>query len=372
VDLKKTEKNNKIISRGFLGLRFLFVSALFLVPIVLFLVLQGYFSGSSLGNLDGLVSQGKPYFSWIGFPLEYQKKITGRGVFVAVIDEGFEMEHPALCDNFADLYAYSTEDDWDVSSTKGYVGNRLARDSHGTHVAGVIAGRGSYESQGIAPESKIIPIKFIPSMREQSFVKALGHVARTPAKVLNISMNLGLGYIINEEVREAFFQLAQKDVLIVVAAGNDGQSLSQTLYGRSLLSLAKDPRLKGKMLLVGATTLNKNGKEEKASFSAYPGQSFYQDVFLAAPGEEVLSTFAYGNTGKMSGTSMAAPMVVGVAALLRQQFPYKTAQEIKDALLAGARRQTKDGSQAFPELYGSGLLDFEGAWKVLCAGDMKH
>jgi len=289
-------------------------------------------------------------------PYAHEQHLDGSGVTVAVIDEGFDTLHTSLIPQFSS-YRYNTGNKTrDVSESFVFENGTYQFDSHGTHVSGIIA--------SLAPKVTIIPIKLNGFGGDQVFVKALQIAASSPAHIVNISMRLSFtGREVSPNVRQALIDLAEAGKLIVISAGNESQPLLHSAYTASLLELAHDPRIKGRMLLAGASSY-KNGIETLADFSNYPGHLPFggeQSHFITAPGDHIRSTLAGNLFGEKSGTSMAAPMVVGAASLIKQAFPSLNAEEVAFLLLASARRVSLDGKDLPYFQFGAGVLNLKKA-----------
>ncbi len=282
--------------------------------------------------------------------------LNGEGVVVAVIDEGFDSSHTFLKNNFSP-YRYNTNNKTrDISETFIFESGKYKPESHGTHVTGIIL--------SLAPQADIIPIKVGGFGGDQAFVKALQIAASSPAHIVNISLRLNhTGRGISPNVRTALLHLANEGKLIVIAAGNESSSLMRSTYTASLVELAHAPLMKGRLLFAGASSY-KNGVETLAEFSNYPGNSSFgkaQTYFIVAPGDHIKSTITGGRFGEKSGTSMAAPMVVGAASLLKQAFPHFKAEDIAHLLLISARRSSLEGKNLPQAHFGAGIVNLRSA-----------
>lgn len=298
----------------------------------------------------------------VGVPHAHEKSLDGQGVIVAVLDEGFDTSHAFLKDRFSAINRHNTKNrkTWDIFESLIFNNGTYEFDSHGTHVSGIIS--------TMAPQAEIIPIKIDGFAGDQNFVKALKLAAESPAHIVNISMRLSYtGREISPNVRLALFQLAQAGKLIVIAAGNDGAPLCKHAYTASLVDLATHPLMKNRLLLVGASSYI-NGKESLAEFSNFPGsQTFHQaqTYFITAPGDHVYSALTGGLFGQMSGTSMATPMVVGAASLIKQAYPLISAEDLLGLLVHSARKVRLDGEALPQSQFGAGILNLQGALEQL-------
>ena len=220
----------------------------------------------------------------------------------------------------------------DRSYGNGNPKNRVDTESHGTHVAGIIAaernnGKGV---NGVAKNVQIMSLRAVPNGDEydKDIALAIRYATDNGAKIINCSF--GKSFSPNAEwVYDAIKYAASKDVLIVHAAGNDGNDLDNPenpnypndhKYAGSEIS--------NNVITVGALT-STYGSEMVAGFSNYGAQNV--DVF--APGAKVYSTMPNNSYDFQGGTSMAAPAVAGIAALIRSYYPQLSASQVKQVLM---------------------------------------
>jgi len=200
---------------------------------------------------------------------------------------------------------------------------------HGTHVAGIIgATRGNGVGiDGIAAAVKFMPIRTVPDgdERDKDVANAIRYAVDNGAQI--ISMSFGKAYSpYKATVDEAVKYADAKGVLMVHAAGNDGADLSKTKsFPTPAYISGGRPR---NWIEVGASSW-KGGDSLAASFSNY-GQ---QQVDVFAPGVDILSTIPGNQYERDSGTSMAAPVVSGLAALLLDFYPNLTASDLKKIIM---------------------------------------
>ena len=220
----------------------------------------------------------------------------------------------------------------DVNYGNGNPKNRVDDESHGTHVAGIIAaernnGKGV---NGVANNVAIMSIRAVPNGDEYDKDIALGirYAVDNGARVINGSFGKSFSPK-SEWVYEAIKYAAEKNVLFVHAAGNDGANLDDPTNGNYPNDQVNNgPEIADNVITVGA--LNpKYGSELVASYSNYGKVNV--DVF--APGTDIYSTFPNNEYEYSPGTSMAAPAVAGVAALVMSQYPSLTAAQVKNILL---------------------------------------
>jgi cell wall-associated protease len=245
---------------------------------------------------------------------------------------------------------------------KGYGNNDVKGPdpTHGTHVAGIIAAdrKNSIGIKGIADNVKIMVVRAVPNgdERDKDIANAIIYAVDNGAKIIN--MSFGKSFSPEKEVVDRAVKYAeQKNVLLIHAAGNDGDDIDKEK------NFPTKKYLNGKeaknWIEVGASAWG-SGEDFVGNFSNYGKKS----VSLFAPGVQIYSTTP-GNTYKNEdGTSMASPSTAGVAALLLSYFPNLSALDVKDILTKSTRKfdnlkVQKPGSKeliAFSELSSSGGL----------------
>ncbi|MCU0348824.1 MAG: S8 family peptidase, partial [Saprospiraceae bacterium] len=228
-------------------------------------------------------------------------------------------------------------DDYANSYEKGY-GNSDVKGpdaSHGTHVAGIIAAsRGNnLGMEGIANNVKIMAIRCVPDgdERDKDVANAIIYAVDNGASVIN--MSFGKGYSWDKEAVDKAVKYAMKnDVLLVHAAGNSHQNNDNTdnfpndkFEKKGLFS----PKKAKNWVEVGALSWQ-GGEDMAADFSNYGKEN----VDLFAPGKDIYSTIPDGGYARFDGTSMASPVVAGVAATLRSYYPELSAEQIKDVMMS--------------------------------------
>lgn len=201
---------------------------------------------------------------------------------------------------------------------------------HGTFVAGVIAGQGVRDAAvtGIYPQAKLMIIRAVPDGDEydKDVASAIRYAVDNGAKVINMS----LGKYTSPDaamVNDAIAYAAEKDVLLVQAAGNNKKDIDKIAYFPSAKD--KSGNTFANYLRVGASDKQGNA----CSFSNYGKQQV--DVF--APGEDITSVTVGNEYMKSQGTSIAAPIVSAVAALIRAYFPKLKAWQVKEILTKSTR-----------------------------------
>jgi subtilisin family serine protease len=198
--------------------------------------------------------------------------------------------------------------------------------SHGTHVSGIIGAikSGDKGMRGIATNVRIMALRAVPDGDEhdKDIANAIRYAVDNGAKI--ISMSFGKDFSPQKKwVDDAVKYAASKDVLIIHAAGNDAKDIdTEDNYPNAIFQNGDKAK---NYITVGASGDATNGGFT-ASFTNYGKDEV--DVF--APGVNIYSTLPGGDKyGAMSGTSMAAPVVSGLAALILEYFPTLSAEQIK-------------------------------------------
>ncbi len=214
-------------------------------------------------------------------------------------------------------------------------GDVMGQDAgHGTHVAGIIgAVRGNGVGiDGIAPAVKLMMIRTVPDgdERDKDVANAIRYATDNGARI--ISMSFGKPYSpYKSAVDDAVKYADAHGVLMVHAAGNDGANLAMGKNFPTPVYL--DGGHARNWIEVGASSW-KGGDSLAASFSNY-GQ---QQVDVFAPGVDILSTVPGNKYQRDSGTSMAAPVVSGLAALILDYYPNLTAADLKHIITSSVMR----------------------------------
>ncbi|AND39970.1 MULTISPECIES: S8 family peptidase [Cytobacillus] len=258
----------------------------------------------------------------------------GKGIKIAVLDTGCDLSHADLKDRITGGRNFTDDDNSDPNIFKDYNG-------HGTHVAGTIA---AHENDagviGVAPEADLLIVKVLNkdgSGQYEWIINGIHYAIEQNADI--ISMSLG-GPADVPELHDAIKAAVKKNILVVCAAGNEGDgddSTDEFAY----------PGCYNEVISVGAVNLERDSSEFTNS---------HNEIDLVAPGEEILSTFLNGKYATLSGTSMAAPHVSGALALIKdlanKQFERKLSEPELYAQLI--RRTVPLGNS--PKLEGNGLV----------------
>lgn len=291
----------------------------------------------------------------------YDKAENKRSVVVAIIDTGIDINHQELKNsiwtNPGEINGDGIDNDgngfvddihgWNFFSgnNKVFTGNE---DSHGTHAAGTIgAARGAFGIAGITDNNyvKIMPLKALGGKEgigtPQAVIQAIRYAEANGASICNLSMGTS-SY--SEELAQT---IKNSPMLFVVSCGNGG--ISGLGYDTDV-NPVYPASLPYDNVIAVANILFDGSLSKDSNYGA-------ASVDIAAPGSYILSTIPNNGYGFMSGTSMAAPMVTGVAAML---YSYRTdipLSDVKQILLNSSRKlDTLNG-----KVLSGGLLDAYGA-----------
>jgi len=231
-------------------------------------------------------------------------------------------------------------DDYNNKKEKFYGNNDVdgPDSNHGTHVSGIIAAKrnNGLGIDGIAGDGnvKIMSVRTVPNgdERDKDVANAIRYAVDNGAKVLN--MSFGKAYSPDKEIVWDAFKYAQdKGVLLIKAAGNDNLNIDvdvhyPTLYNENGVAVSNN------VITVGSST--SNVEDLKSNFSNYGKKSV--DVF--APGSDIYSSIPTkdGKYKSNSGTSMASPVVAGVAALVWSHYPELNYQQVKEIILESVNK----------------------------------
>lgn len=213
------------------------------------------------------------------------------------------------------------------------IGPDLEEVTHGTHVAGIVAAvrNNGTGMNGVASNAQIMVLRAVPDGDEydKDIALAIRYAVDNGAKVINGSF--GKAFSPNRAwVDEAIKYAASKDVLFVHAAGNDGLDLddAKNYNFPNDAPHGSNTEYADNVLTVGAIK-PKYGSDMVAGFSNY-GQT---QVDIFAPGVRIWSTTPDNQYEFLQGTSMAAPAVAGIAAVIRSYFPKLTASQVKKVIM---------------------------------------
>lgn len=276
--------------------------------------------------------------SQINAPLFWSKSM-GDGVLGAIIDTGLDISHPEFSGRIVEPTNFTQEGSYsDVTDKEG----------HGTHVAGIASGA----TKGVAPKSRIMPIKVFGKADGFQFQEAFRYVRdynkTAPEKDQVRAINCSWGGPYDPVMHYLIRELVGSGVAVFVAAGNSGDGNPETSECFTW------PGFLWEVVTVGALDLS--GKQP-AAFS-----SSYQGIDLAAPGTNIVSAWPGGGYKSLSGTSMASPQAYGAYLAICKAFRdregrWPTEEEGLSILLKHTKAVDID-----PREVGNGLLDL--SWQT--------
>ncbi|WP_436794493.1 S8 family serine peptidase [Actinospongicola halichondriae] len=270
-------------------------------------------------------------FDRIGVKDAWKRAKGSSDVVVAVVDSGIDQDHPDFTGrlvtgyDFVDPGTYPHDSDGHGTSTAGVI---AARHGAGTTIDGVAGGG-----------TKIMPLRVLNggSGPLSSVAAAIRYAADHGADIVNLSLGAeGRSIAVDNAVAYA----ADRGLLVIASTGNDEAFLSNTP--------ANSPRV------IGVSATDDNG--DTAAFTTYG-----PDVDLAAPGVAINTTANGGGSTTVNGTSFSAPMVAGVAALLKDRHPGWSGDRIATELLLTAEDR---GPVGIDDFYGYGIVDAAAALGV--------
>ncbi len=275
--------------------------------------------------------------------------VTGQGQTVAILDSGVDKTHPFLVDKVVAEACFSTNSSANSISSlcPGGVASTTAPDSglpcgltgvgceHGTHVAGIAAGKGSTFS-GVARDAKLIAVQVFSRLDlptrcqgrpscvvsyDSDIIRGLEEVyrLRTLHSIAAVNLSLGGGQFSSScdraegAMKAAIDLLREAGIASVVASGNNGYT--DALSSPACISTA---------ISVGSMSDSTNQVSRFSNAASF--------LHLLAPGEGIISSVPGARFGSASGTSMSAPHVAGAWALARQAAPTATVTQILDAM----------------------------------------
>ncbi|HUR68474.1 MAG TPA: S8 family serine peptidase [Candidatus Thermoplasmatota archaeon] len=301
----------------------------------------------------------------------HERGLTGKGVKVAIIDTGIELTHKEFVGvpvEWADLVN---------GKDRAYDDN-----GHGTHVAGIIAAQGTWNTmlsgfrlKGVAPGVSLIVIKAIDSGGkgdETRVARGVNTAVNAGADIIVLSLGGDTRPIFGTNTEEAVRNAVSKGVYVVAAAGNTQEGQTSC----TVSSPASDPSV----IAVGAVTRDEaigafscHGSGKEGGGSVLPGipspvtsaKDPDKKPEVVAPGVDITSTWKDGGYASATGTSQAAPMVGGILALLLEAKPSlanrndDTVRAVKEKLMTTSKKigpLAGKGPSAHDDAYGYGLI----------------
>ena len=269
------------------------------------------------GNLWSLDNINVPDV-WYGDGIN--KGATGSEVVVAVVDTGVDLDHSEFKDRLVSGYDF-VENDSVADDGNG----------HGTHVAGIIAGANDgFGVTGVAHDASIMPIRVLDDNGygwTSDIIAGTRWAAENGADVINLSLGGG-GY--SQSMADTVAYASSLGAVVVMAAGNSGFASPDYPAAYAV----------NHGIAVGAV----DQQDSMAGFSNRAGSSVIN--YVTAPGVDIFSAIPNDSYGNLSGTSMAAPHVAGVAALLKSYDQNISSDRIEDLLIGTASNSNLNNSSS--------------------------
>jgi subtilisin len=280
----------------------------------------------------------------INAPTAWNNGYTGKGIVVAVLDTGVDYNHQDLKNNIwsnsKEIAGNGIDDDgngyiddvqgWNFNDSNN---NVLDNNGHGTHVSGTIAAENNgIGVTGIAYDAKIMAVKVLDAQGSGSYAsiaKGIYYAADNGANIINMSLG---GSSSNDTLKSAIEYASKKGVIMVMAAGNEGDSMpaypARYAYNSGIA--------------VGAVDKNNN-------FTDFSNRSGSKEItYVTAPGVDVYSTVPNNKYANYTGTSMATPHVAGVVALILSANPSLSESKIRQIIISTSANSVNNPQPTTP------------------------
>ncbi|WP_064094345.1 S8 family peptidase [Rossellomorea aquimaris] len=230
-------------------------------------------------------------------PSLWKNGYKGKGIKIAVLDTGCDMDHPDLAGQITSYRNFTDDNNKAEDNVTDYSG-------HGTHVAGTIAAKENGAGViGVAPLAELIIVKVLAGSRGSGkydwIVNGIQYAIDQDVDIISMSLGGPTDY---KPLHDVIKKAVAANISVVCAAGNEGDSDSET-------DEFSYPASYNEVISVGAIDLSR-----KSSYFTNSNN----EVDLVAPGEKILSTIPGDKYAKLSGTSMSAPHVSGAVALIKE------------------------------------------------------
>lgn len=275
----------------------------------------------------------------IAAPDFWEKGRCGAGIKIAIIDTGCDINHRDIKDRIVDTQNFTNENKFDKKDVTDY-------DGHGTHVAGIIAASGNNAGIiGVAPKAELIILKALTSKggAYSWIIKAINYAIEKKVDIINMSLG---GKYNSQQLHYAIKRAVANNILVVVAAGNDGDGDGETHE-------INYPAAYNESISVGSIKYN----NDESRFS-----SSNDELDLVAPGQGangrgIISLAPDNKYVELIGTSMASPHVAGALALIKNWATEYFGKDLSEAeLYAQLIKKTKTLGLS-PRIEGNGGLN---------------
>jgi hypothetical protein len=269
----------------------------------------------------------------------YNAGFTGKGIRVAVVDTGIDVNNTELKANI---------DPASTNIVTNNPANLQDTDGHGTAVAGVVAAvRNGVGTEGVAFDASLLAINATSNCGtncdffQSDIANGVDYARLHGAKIVNLSMG---GVAVGVSLEDAMRRAVSAGMIIVISAGNDSAATPS-----DFARVAESGWANGQIVIAGAS----NQAGDIATFSNKAGD-LSKNYYLLAPGENIQTSRLGGGINLASGTSFSAPLAAGAMAILMQEFPNLTAAQVTNILFTTA---TDLGATGVDNIYGYGLLN---------------
>lgn len=278
--------------------------------------LQAFSAPLSVSDIAGLQEQ------WANQKVNIEQawNIAGtrgsKDVLIAVIDTGVDYRHQNLASNMVPGYDFAGKDSDPMDETGAQ------NPGHGTHCTGSIAGNGLVDGGvvGAVPNVSIMPLRFLNkdgSGNLMDGIKAIDYAIEKKAHIISASWGAKVARSQATPLIEAVERADQAGIIFVAAAANNGTNNDTTEFYPTNVNSPN-------MIAVAASDIN----DAKPQWSNFGKRS----VHVASPGLDIMSTLPNNKWGKLSGTSMATPLVAGIVGLIKSKYPNMTGAEVRALL----------------------------------------
>lgn len=275
--------------------------------------------------LDNRGQNGGQFGSDIGVSSAWQISTGAQSTVIAVIDSGIDFTHPDLINNQWTNSAVGTGEDvhgWDYITDSGTVKDEQG---HGTAIAGIISAQGNNGSgiSGVMWRASLMSLRVLDGSGTgdiASAIEAIDYAAGHGAQIINLSWGTSGNSV---AFKHAIERAIRRNVVVVCSAGNDGKDIDAAAYYPASFG--------SKNLISVAATDN---FDQLASWSNWSARQ----VTIAAPGTNILTTQKGGGYWTVTGTSASAPLVSGVAGLIKTAQPSLSTAGVWKAITASARQ----------------------------------
>jgi len=268
---------------------------------------------------------GGQFGSDINVTTAWQTTTGSPSAVIAVIDSGIDLTHPDLSNNRWENPTPGVEGDvngWDYITDSGVIRDEQG---HGTAIAGIIAAEGNNQTgiSGVMWHASLMSLRVLDNTGTGDVgnaVEAIDYAVAHGAQVINLSWGTSGSSL---TLKDAIERAIRRGVVVVCSAGNNGQNVDATPYYPASFG-SRD-------LIAVASTDN---FDQLTSWSDYGRRN----VTVAAPGNNILTTQMGGGYWLVSGTSASAPLVSGVAGLVKSVSPFLNPHNTVKAITNGVRK----------------------------------